>query len=46
VGPEKTLIDLVCDPDAPPPPPCVPTYPADAMASCNAGRCEVVYVDF
>ena len=33
-------------PTAPPPPPCVPTYPPDAVASCNAGRCEVDYVDF
>jgi hypothetical protein len=37
----STLADLVCDPDAPPPPPCVPTYPDDVVATCNAGTCVV-----
>jgi hypothetical protein len=42
----STLADLVCDPDAPPPPPCQPTYPDNAVALCNAGTCEVTFVDF
>jgi len=40
-----TLVGLVCDPDAPPPPPCVPAYPSDAIALCNAGTCEVAYIN-
>ncbi|HZO12435.1 MAG TPA: hypothetical protein VFB62_04230 [Polyangiaceae bacterium] len=39
---EGRLAQMVCDPDMPPPPPCVPTYPDNARAECVKGRCMAI----
>jgi len=44
VAAESKLMQLVCDPAADCPA-CVPSYPADAAALCDAGHCIVTYWD-
>ncbi len=42
---EKSFQELTCGPNEPPPPPCVPSYPENAIAECHEGHCQAVLLE-
>ncbi len=45
VDAELNLQEHVCGPNEPPPPPCVPSYPENAIADCLDGHCAAVILE-